>query len=52
MKTKTGNNAKHTTQLWDPTYFELWVMETELWVMETENPNNPLISKIECSHPS
>ena len=26
-----------------PTYFELWVIETELWVMETQNPNSPLV---------
>ena len=27
-----------------PTYFELWVMETELWVMETANPNSLLVT--------
>ena len=29
-----------------PTYFELWVMETELWVMKTANLNTPLVTNI------
>ena len=30
-----------------PTILELWVMEIELWVMEIDDPNTPLIIKVE-----
>ena len=53
-KIAIGNWVMETkTELWcqthlstvGPTYFELWVMETELWVMEIINPNSLLVLK-------
>ena len=44
MKTKTGNKNQTDFSAVGPTYFELWVMETELWAMETQKPNSLFVS--------
>ena len=43
METINGNKIQTSFLVMGPTFFELWVMETELWVMETWNPNTPLL---------
>ena len=44
MKTKTRNKNQTDFSAVGPTYFELWVMETELWAMETQKPNSLFVS--------
>ena len=43
METKTGNKNQTNFSIVGPTYFELWVIETELWVMKITNSNSPLV---------